>query len=289
MKTILFGGSGLIGETILRNNPDIISVGRTKPKTENEHIFLSSLDKLWILDDLQFDNVIFLIGNSNHHEINGNCMMGIEYNVLPLKQVLHYMQKRKIHKFVCLTTILLYGNHVYDRPVNELDAVYPYTNDYVFSKYLAEQLVEFYKEKVPILNIRISNIYGATSLKRPDLVPTLILDALTKENPSVWNKTPIRDFIFADDASSAIIELLKTDFTGIINLGTGTSHSVGELTNIIEELSGKKIDDLGKKVTGVMKFCTNISLLQKITSWEPKYTLREGLTKSYDIMKASLH
>ena len=30
-KTILFGGSGTLGPVILNKNPEIISVGRTKP------------------------------------------------------------------------------------------------------------------------------------------------------------------------------------------------------------------------------------------------------------------
>ncbi len=283
-KTILFGGSGLIGETVLRNNPDIISVGRTKPNTKNEHRHIP-LEHLWMLNEIEFDKVIFLIGNSNHHEINKSPMMGLEYNVLPLKKVLHYMQTRHIKKFICLTTILLYGNEVKNGPVNEQDRIFPYTNEYIFSKYLAEQVVEFYKHMVPIINIRVSNIYGATSLNRPDLVPTLIADAINKENPTVWSKKPIRDFIFADDAAEAMIALLETEYEGVINLGTGISHSVGELTEIIEQLSGKQIDSLYKKVTGVMKFCTDITLLQKLTGWAPKHTLKEGLIKAYNTMK----
>ena len=47
-KTILFGGSGFLGPVILKKNPDIISIGRTKPPLEikNEHIHLKSLDNL---------------------------------------------------------------------------------------------------------------------------------------------------------------------------------------------------------------------------------------------------
>ena len=33
-KTLLFGGSGFFGPVILSKNPDIISVGRTKPPIE---------------------------------------------------------------------------------------------------------------------------------------------------------------------------------------------------------------------------------------------------------------
>lgn len=285
-KTILFGGSGFLGSVFLREHSDIISVGRTHPGSVNNlHIPIKDMDDLSVLDDIEFDNVIFLIGNSNHHVINNGCLDGIEYNVLPLKKALHYLQHRNIKKFVCFTSILLYGNEPKDRPVNEQDEIYPYQNEYIFSNFLAEQIVEFYKERVPIINIRLSNIYGDTSLIRPDLVPTLIQDVITKEEPTVWSLLPKRDFIFTTDAADAILKVMETDFVGNLNLGSGTMSSVGDIVNIVEDLSGKKIKSLNKEVTGVMKFVADISLLKKLTNWKPKYSLKEGIEKTYNVMK----
>jgi nucleoside-diphosphate-sugar epimerase len=290
-KTLLFGGSGFLGDVFLRENPDFISIGRTSPMDDikNKHIQIESMDDLSLLDGEEFDKVIFLIGNSNHHMLNNSNMAGIEYNVIPLKQALHYFQKRNLKKFVCFTSILLYGNESKGRPVNEKDIIYPYQNEYIFSKFLAEQIVEFYKSRIPIINIRLSNIYGSTSLLRPDLVPTLMLDCLTKENPTIWNDTPRRDFIFASDAADAIIKLMRTEFTGNINLGSGKSHTVSELARIIEKLSGKKITSLNKEVTGVMDFTADISLLKQYIDWEPKHTLEEGLIKTFNVMKNKIN
>jgi nucleoside-diphosphate-sugar epimerase len=292
-KTILFGGSGFLGHIFLREYPEIISVGRTHPsqpgsEIKNTHIDVPDMDSLHLLDNVEFDNVIFLVGNSNHHEINSSCMMGLDYNVTPLKKVLHYLKGRKIDKFVCFTSILLYGNEPKGRPVNEQDEVFPYQNEYIFSKYLAEQVVEFYKKEVPIINIRLCNIYGDTSLIRPDLVPTLIKDALTKDNPTVWNMKPKRDFIFTSDAANAIVKLLDTDYIGNVNLGSGTMSSIEDIANIVEDISGKKITSLNKNVDGVMEFVADISLLKELTGWSPKHTLKEGFIKTYNTMKEQL-
>jgi len=289
-KTLLFGGSGFLGNVFLREYPDMISVGRTSPfeGVKNTHIHISDMSDLSQLDDVEFDKVIFLIGNSNHHLLNSECMKSIDYNVIPLKQALHYMQTRKLKKFVCFTSILLYGNEPKERAVNESDEVYPYQNEYLFSKYLAEQVVEFYKDKVPVINVRLSNIYGDTSLIRPDLVPTLINDVLTKEEPTVWSLKPARDFIFATDAAEAIVKVLDTDFTGHLNLGSGEMYSIADIVKIIEELSGKKIKSLNQDVTGVMKFKTDISLIKSLTNWEPKHSLYDGLKKTYDTMKENI-
>ena len=212
-KTILLGGSGFLGPVILSKDPNIISVGRSPidSSLKNKHLKLESLDKLEVLDDVDFNNVIFLIGSSNHHEINNKITMGIDYNVYPLQKILKYLSKRKLNKFICFTSMLLYDQKKLVNPVNEKQIINPYTNDYIFSKFLSEEIVRFYEKKVPSIIIRLSNIYGYTKLIRPDLVPTLMQDVLNNDEVTIWNDKPKRDFIFTEDAADAILKLLNTN------------------------------------------------------------------------------
>ncbi len=286
-KTILFGGSGFFGPVILNKDKDIISIGRTPPPKEilNEHIFLKSLDNLYELDKLDFDKVIFLIGSSNHHEINLKPTMGVDFNVYPIQKILDYLKLRKIKKFICFTTILLYDQSKMKIPVSEDQEINPFINKYIFSKYLSEQIVKFYSEAVPSIIVRLSNIYGYTKLRRPDLVPTIMQDIFEKENVKIWNNKPERDFIFTEDAADAVLKLINSDFTGTINLGSGRKCSLKEMTDIIEKVSGKKIISEDKQVSGPMKFVTDISKLQKVINWKPEFSLKDGLEKTYNIMK----
>ena len=286
-NTILFGGSGFFGPIILKKDPSIISVGRSAPSLNvpNKHIFIKNLDDLSHLNKLSFDKVIFLIGSSNHHEINKSPTMGIDFNVYPLKKILSFLKNKKIKKFICFTTVLLYDEQNLKFPVNEKNTINPYKNDYIFSKFLSEQLVDFYKDYIPSIVIRLSNIYGYSKLIRPDLVPTIINNILTNKNVSIWNSKPERDFIFAEDAADAVLKLLDSDFYGKINLGTGKSHSIKEIVNIIEKLSNKKIVSENKLVTGPMKFVTDISLIKNVINWKPKFSLEKGLARTYEITK----
>ena len=79
--------------------------------------------------------------------------------------------------------------------------------------------------------------------------------------------------------------MLNTKLTGVVNLGTGKSYSVNKLTNIISNVSSKKIKTKNKKVSGPYKFVTNINLLKKNTNWKPRYSLKKGLEKTYKLMK----
>jgi len=287
-KTLLFGGSGFFGPVILSKNPDIISVGRTKPPKEclNRHIQLNNLNDLYKLDDLEFDKVIFLIGSSNHHEINEKTDMGLDLNVYPLNKALSYFSKRKLKKFICFTTILLYDQKSLSLPVGENQNINPYINKYVFSKYLSEQIINFYSNKIPSIIVRLSNIYGYTRLRRPDLIPTIMQDIFEKETITIWNDTPKRDFIFTEDAADAVLKLIESDFKGIINLGSGKMSSLKEICEIIKELSGKKIISENKKVSGPMEFNTDISKIKQITGWKPIYDIKSGLSKTFNIMKS---
>ena len=287
-KTLLFGGSGFFGPVILSKDPNIISVGRTKPPSycQNKHIQINDLDELNKLDSIEFDKVIFLIGSSNHHDININIDMGIDFNVYPLNKALNYFSKKNLKKFICFTTILLYDQKKIVIPVDETQEINPFANKYIFSKYLSEQIVKFYQSKVPSIIVRLSNIYGYTELRRPDLIPTIMQDVFEKEKVEIWSNKPKRDFIFTEDAADAVLRLLETDFTGILNLGSGKMSSLKLISEIIEDLSGKKIVSKDKVVSGPMEFNTNIKKISEITGWEPKFDIKKGLEKTFDIMRS---
>tara|TARA_B100001121_G_C18668047_1_gene612372 strand:+ start:36 stop:911 length:876 start_codon:yes stop_codon:yes gene_type:complete len=286
-NTILFGGSGFFGPIILKKYPKIISVGRSKPpkSVKNKHIQISSLNDLKQLDKIKFDKVIFLIGSSNHHIINKNINIGIKYNFEPMIKIMEYLKNKKIKKFICFTTILLYKNNKPNKKIGEKNQTNPYRNNYIFSKHLLEEVVRFYQPHIPSIIVRLSNIYGYSKLKRPDLVPTLMQNIFKKKKNYVWTDKPIRDFVFAEDAAEAVIKLANSKFVGTINIGSGKSYSVKKLTEIISKLSNKKIYSLDKKVSGPYKFLNNINLLKKAIRWKPKHTLKQGLTKTFNIMK----
>jgi len=286
-KTILFGGSGFFGPVILKKNPEIISIGRTKPTKDiiNNHININSLDELNVLDDIEFDKVVFLVGSSNHHEINKKITMGLDFNVYPIKKILTYLSKRKIKKFICFTTVLLYDANKMTLPVSENQKINPYINDYVFSKYLSEEIVRYFSSKIPSIIVRLSNIYGYTRLIRPDLVPTIMQKIFLKNEIKIWSSKPKRDFIFVEDAADAVIKLLNTGYNGVINLGSGEMNSIEKITNYVEKLSGKKIISENKNVSGPMELVVDISLIKKLTGWKPAYSLEEGLEKTFNIMK----
>lgn len=287
MATILLGSSGFLGPQILARYPDVISVGRTVPSVPCRHVDCPTVDDIpRVLDTLSFNKVIMMIGSSNHHDLNAHNFKAIEKNVLPLKKVFNYFKQRPIKKIISFTSILLYDRDQMVLPVDEAQALSPYQNEYIFSKYLAEEVAEFHAN-IPNIVARLTNIYGpTTALGRPDLVNQLVEGLVFHKKAQVLNLAPQRDFIYTVDACDAIMKLLNSNYTGKVNLASGNMCSIGDIVSILEKLSGIKIENLHGEATGHMKFVADISLLKKITNWQPQFTLESGLTETFLKMKA---
>ncbi len=288
-KTILIGPTGFLGPSFLEKDPKIIAVGRSKLPShlKNDFFKIESDQDFKKLDNLDFDNVIFLIGSSDHHILNSHPTLALEKNAIALSRFLWYLREsgKKINKIINFTTMLQYNTAKMVLPCDESQPRDPSVNNYVLSKYVSELITQQHRDKFSIIDIRISNVYGPTRLIRPDIVPSLVWSILSKNKASVWTKKPERDFIFIDDAVEAVLGLLNCDYSGPVNLGSGVSSSVKDLCAVLEELSNIKIQDQKLTVPGHMKFYQDISLINKLIDWKPKFNLNEGITRTYNTMK----
>ena len=91
--------------------------------------------------------------------------------------------------------------------------------------------------------------------------------------------------MFTEDASDAIVSLLNTSYTGPVNVASGTMSSVLNIVKILEDVSKTKIEVGDGEHTGHLQFQADISLLNKLTGFQPKYELHSGLEKTYFKMK----
>ncbi len=291
--TILFGGSGFLGPYILKNNPAMISVGRSPPSTGNRHIRINALDDLRVLRDVTFDKVVYIIGNTDHHSLEKESLdpgepTAFDYHVIPFLRVMEQLKHRSIKKFIHFSTVLVYDDKRIVLPVSESSPINPYRNRYVLSKYLAEEASKFYSRWVPTITIRLANVYGPTPLTRFDLIHVLCRTLLTEGRAEVWNDTPTRDFIYIEDVADAVAKLLETDYTGTLNLGTGTMTPVRRILGILREISGCAISVRNVPVDGPMEFCCDISMLNRLIEWAPKVSIEEGVRRTYEFARAYL-
>lgn len=290
-NTILLGGSGFFGTHILENYPEIISVGRTPPVTNNRHVQIDSLADLHALRDIQFDKVIYLIGHSDNYTMAKETLApgepsAFDYHLFPTIQVMEQLKQFPITKLIHFSTILLYDPARITVPVSETAPVDPYRTRYVLSKHMSEEACRFYSRWIPIINVRISNTYGPTRLKRFDLINVLIRQILETGRGSVWSTRPSRDFIHVEDVAHAAVKLLDSDYVGTVNLGTGVMTQVRSIVELVQELSGCEIEDQDCEVSGPMRFQCDMRTVNRIIDWKPSYSIRDGVSQTYSLMKS---
>ncbi len=183
------------------------------------------------------------------------------------------------------STGLVYGTRL-NRPATEEDRVFPLSM-YVASKLSAEFLAASYSHNYccPSIILRLSNIYGPGSSK--ETVIGRMLKQVEEGKPvEVFDTTPVRDFIFIDDVIEAFIRLVTismTDPSTTINISTGIGHTVGEVVDIVTELSlmmkNKSMDKTDPKRPNNHLVMSNHKL-KDLTGWTPRTGLYHGLEKS---------
>ncbi len=142
---------------------------------------------------------------------------------------------------------------------------------------MAEEALNFYRRWIPIINVRLSNIYGPTPLERWDLIHVLCRKLMRDGRAQMWSTRPERDFIYVEDAARAVIQLLDADYNGTLNLGTGTLTSVATVRDVLAEASGCPIEVLDIPVQGPMQFRCDMTTLRKLIDWTPRYSTEAGV------------
>ena len=285
--TILFGGSGFIGPYILANYPKMISVGRSPCPTPNRHIHVDTLADLSALDDIGFSKVIYLIGNSDNHQMIQETIprgepTAFDYNTVPVIQVLEQLKTRGLKKFIHLSSVLIYDEKIESLPISEHSPIDPYRNRYVMSRYLGEELLKFYRKWLPIINVRIANTYGPTRLERFNLINVISRKLATDGHAAIWTDRPSRDFLYIEDAAHAIAKLLYADYNDTVILGSGESTPVLDVVEIFRRITGRPIDSMDKPVSGPLRFQADISTLQRLIDWRPQIGLEEGIRRTWE-------
>lgn len=283
---ILFGGSGFLGPYILENYPKIISVGRSPCPNANRHIHVDSLADLSPLRDVPFDKVVYIIGNTDHYEMERDVIppgepTAFDYHTIPLIQVMEQLKNRNISKFIHFSSALIYDENRIELPVSERSPINPYKNRYVMSKYLGEELCKFYRNWMPIINARFCNLYGPTPLERFDLIHVLTRKLLRDGCAEIWTDRPARDFIYVEDAAHAIVQMLYSDYNDTLVLGSGTMTPVRRVVEILREVSALPITSMDKPVSGPQQFRADISTLQRIIDWAPRISIEEGVRRNW--------
>jgi GDP-L-fucose synthase len=186
-----------------------------------------------------------------------------------------------------------------------LTGVLESTNEpYAVAKIAGIKLCESYNRQygVDYRSVMPTNLYGEGDNFHPEnshVMPALIrrFDAATREGLDevvVWGSgRPRREFLHVDDMAAASLFVMDLPYETYaaetepmlshINVGTGTDVSIGELAQMIAEVTGfkGKLSFDATKPDGTMRKLMDVSRLERL-GWKASIDLRAGLTATYD-------
>jgi len=225
-------------------------------------------------------------------------------NVLINANMLEASRRNKVKRYLFSSSACVYPTYRQKDPkidgLKEEDAYPAYPDSfYGWEKLYSEKMCEAYRHDhgMVIRILRYHNIYGPEGAykggreKSPAALCRKVAEAKNPGKIVVWGDgKQTRSYCYIDDAVRGTIMLMGSDCDKPINIGSDRLVTIDELTDMIIEVSGKKITKTydNSAPQGVRGRNADISLAKKILGWEPKVTLEDGLAQTYKWIEAKV-
>ncbi len=310
MKYLVAGAGGFIGGYIVKKLIDdghSVTCADIKPV---ELWFQKFNEAQNISTDLQILSNCEKVIEGQDFVINMACNMGgigfIEWNkakcmlsVLINTHMLMSCAKFNIKKYFFSSSACAYNKDLqqsnFINGLKESDA-YPANPEdgYGWEKLFSERMCRHFFEdnNLDTKVARYHNIYGPLGTydggreKSPAAMCRKIAYAKINKlkDIEVWGDgEQTRSFLFIDDCVEATLRLFNSEHNGPINIGSEEQVSINQMIEIIEDLADYKVNrkyNLNMPL-GVKGRSSNNEKIMSELSWEPSYSLRLGLEKTY--------
>jgi GDP-D-mannose 3',5'-epimerase len=212
----------------------------------------------------------------------------------------HTLQAARCHqvkRFLFSSSACVYPQHLQRSPdvvpLREEDA-FPADPEegYGLEKLYMEKLCQYFSEdwNFPTRVVRFHNVYGPLGTydggreKAPAAISRKIAALRDGGELPIWGDgKQTRSFMYVDDCIEGIYRIMRSDYSGPLNLGTDELVTVDELVDIISKIADKSVTkryDISKP-QGVRGRNSDNSRLRTVLGWEPKTPLRQGLVPTY--------
>ncbi len=211
-------------------------------------------------------------------------------NVLATQRLLECLKETPVDRLVFAGSSSVYGDAEMF-PTKESALPRP-VSPYGVTKLAAEHLTLLYTKNfgLPVVSVRYFTVYGPR--QRPDMAFARFMQALaTGEAIQVFGDgEQTREFTYVSDAVEGTIKAATADVVGqVFNLGGGSRVTINRVLATLEDISKiqAKRKNLPEAPGDPRHTGASINLARERLGWEPRVSLREGLTKQWEWFQAS--
>jgi nucleoside-diphosphate-sugar epimerase len=180
-----------------------------------------------------------------------------------------------------------------DNPNCSEESAYPAAPDseYGWEKLFSERLyLAFMRNKgIQVRIARFHNIFGPYGSwdngkeKAPAAICRKVAECENGGTIDVWGDgKQTRSFLYIDECLDGVDRLMKSNFTGPVNIGSEEMISINDFTQLVASVAGKTINlNHIKGPIGVRGRNSDNNLIAEKLGWKPMQPLTDGVGKTY--------
>jgi GDP-D-mannose 3',5'-epimerase len=218
--------------------------------------------------------------------------------------MLDALHKRYARRVFYSSSACMYPEHNQTDPDNPLcseASAYPAAPDseYGWEKLFSERLYLAYRRNygLPTFVARYHNIFGPQGTwtggkeKAPAAICRKIAEVSSGNAIDIWGDgKQTRSFLYVDECLEGTTRLLRSDFSGPVNIGSEEMVSINQLVDIVADIAGKRI--IKHHIPGpqgVRGRNSDNRLIEERLRWSPSQSLRQGLEMTYGWIESQVH
>jgi CDP-glucose 4,6-dehydratase len=240
----------------------------------------------------KIDSVFHLAAQTIVPTANNAPLPTFDTNIRGTWLVLEACRRHGVERVIVASSDKAYGRHA-QLPYREdfaLQASFPYD----VSKAAADLVARSYWHTwgLPVAVTRFANLYGGGDSNRSRLIPEAVTAAIAGRRPVLRSDgTPERDFLYVEDAVAAYLAIWDALENGsaageAFNAGSGQPFRVRDVVALICRIAGTdvqpEIHGNGTPSGEIDRQWVDHTKLTKLTGWEPRVGLEEGLTRTLE-------
>jgi UDP-glucose 4-epimerase len=301
MKILVLGGNGFIGSYIVDRlvaaNHELVVYGRSIDETIKNHAVCyiqgDFSDSVKLSEAIAgSDVIVHAISSTVPSTSNLDPIADIQQNLVSTVRLLQLMaQSDDVKRLIYLSS----GGTVYGKPsqlpVPETHALNPICS-YGVVKVAVENYIWMFHELYGIqpIIIRASNPYGLRQSHSgvQGALTTFIYNNLHHKNISIWGDGETRrGYVYIDDLVDFCELAIESSEIGTFNVDADKNHSLNELIQMIEKVTGIKSNVIYKerRAFDIKEMQLDITKARLTFDWAPKYSVPEGIKAFYESIR----
>ena len=212
----------------------------------------------------------------------------VDTNIKGTMNICQSSLNNNVQKLIHTSTSEVYGTAKYV-PIDEkhpTQAQSPYSASKISADAMAMSFHNSFD--LPLVIARPFNTYGPRQSSRA-IIPTIITQIASGNNKiKLGDLSPTRDFNYVSDICNAFFLLCNCKEANgqIVNMGSGTEISIGDLATKIRTLMSSKIEiesdpkRLRPKNSEVFRLVCDNQKIKKLVKYKPSISIDEGLEKT---------